>query len=294
MHMTSSFPATVPLWTALVTPFNEEDGIDMPAFERLVSSQVSAGVQGLLMFGSTGEASTLSEEEKVRLLSALEPLKGEASVMVGITHNDTRVACERARAAADWGADVLLVAPPYYNKPSQAGIVAHFKALHEASPLPIMLYNIPSRVGVSMDINTLRELAKLPGIMGLKEAAADLPMSARLVSAMPVWCGDDPLILPYMSVGALGAISVVSNLFPRHFLALIEAQLAGRHDEARKLNLELAEVFPLLFAESNPMGIKAAMAHRGLIKNHLRLPLVSMSEQNTTRLFRALDSLRIS
>lgn len=246
------------------------------------------------MFGSTGEASTLSEDEKSRLMVSLERLKGAASVMVGITHNDTRVACERAKAAADWGADVLLVAPPYYNKPSQAGMLEHFRALHEASPLPIMLYNIPSRVGVSMDINTLRELAKLPGMMGLKEASADLALSARLAPHLPIWCGDDPLIVPYMSVGALGAISVTSNLFPRHFLALIEAQSSGRHEDARRLNLELAELFPLLFCESNPMGIKAAMAHKGLLKNSLRLPLVSMSEPNTARLYRSLDALRIS
>jgi 4-hydroxy-tetrahydrodipicolinate synthase len=283
----------IALWTALVTPFKKNDAssLDQRAFENLIRFQVDAGVKGLLLFGSTGEAATLSVNEKEQLALWIRDLKGEARVMMGVTHNDTKQALENVKRACDWGADVLLVAPPYYNKPTEAGLLKHFTALHEASDLPLVLYNIPSRVGVSMSFELIRELAALPRVMGLKEASADLFLATRVVGLdLNVWSGDDPLLLPYMSVGALGGISVNSNLFPNEFLKMIDFLNQGKRKEALALTQKMADWYPIVFSETNPLGIKTAMACRGLLEAAFRLPLCPMSTRNATQIEEALKS----
>jgi 4-hydroxy-tetrahydrodipicolinate synthase len=284
------------LWTAMVTPFDESGAVDMPAFAKTVEHQIEGGVKGLLLFGSTGEAATLSDNEKKEISEQATKLKSDALVMTGITHNDTRVAVERAKQAASWGADCLLVAPPYYNRPSVEGLRRHFAAINEATDLPIILYNIPFRVSVKMEIELIRELAELKNIVGLKEASADVAMASRLHGdgKLTIWSGDDSILLSFMSVGAVGGISVTSNLFPAEFTQMVKDFSEGRQEEAEDRASLFAEWYPRVFAESNPIGIKAAMSLKGLLKNEFRLPMCPMSSGHMQELEKFLASFPLS
>lgn len=274
--------------TALVTPF--ADGkVDFAALERLVERQIAAGVDGLVPCGTTGESPTLSPDEHDEVVRCVvRTAARRVPVIAGAGSNSTAEALRLSRQAAEAGADGLLLVNPYYNKPTQAGLLAHFAAIARATPLPIMLYNIPGRTGVELSIATIcRLFGEHDNIVGVKHATGRVDDAAELVQAcgIDVLSGDDPLTWPLMALGAVGVVSVLSNLLPGAVQALTRAALAGRLEEARAAHRRL---FPLaralLSLETNPIPIKTALALRGLCREEFRLPLCAMSTENRARL----------
>ncbi len=269
-------------WTALVTPFRE-GAIDEPALRRLVESQIAGGVAGLVPCGTTGETVTMTADEIDRTIAlVVETAAGRVPVMAGVGGNDTRTTIERARRAATLGADALLVVTPYYNKPTQAGLVAHFTAVADASELPVVLYNVPGRTGVNMLPNATLRLAAHPRIVAIKEASGSLDQASEIVAGAPdgfsVLSGDDSLTLPIVSVGGRGVVSVVSNIAPAAVSGLVAAALAGDWDAARADHLALYPLCRAMFCETNPVPVKEAASILGLCAPEVRLPLVPLAE----------------
>jgi 4-hydroxy-tetrahydrodipicolinate synthase len=281
-------------YVALVTPFDSEGRIDEDAYRALIRRQVKGGTTGLVPCGSTGEAATLTHEEFRRVLEiALEESRGDVPVMAGIGTNATWKAIEVAREAESLGADALLVLAPYYNKPTQEGLYAHFRATARETRLPIMLYNIPSRCAVNVAPATIARLAKdCPNVVAVKEASGSLDQVSEIVSSTPssfsVMSGDDSLALPMMSVGARGVVSVVANAVPRETAALCAAFLKGDLKKARALHLKLYPLIKALFLETNPIPVKAALEIMGLCRAEPRLPLTPLSASLRPALKKAL------
>ena len=272
------------VWTALVTPMTEQ-GVDYDALKNLVEAQVRGGVSGLVAVGTTGESPTLDPVEHIAVIKkVIEYAAGRIPVIAGTGSNCTREAVHLTREADEAGADGFLVVAPYYNKPNQNGLYAHFSAILEASPLPVILYNVPGRTGVNMTAETTLKLAHaFPGkAIAVKEASGNLSQAAYILRDRPkgffVLSGEDNLSLAMIAMGGDGVISVSANVFPDTFCCMIHAALAGNTHEAAPLNLSLHEVTDLLFAEGNPVGAKAALSIKGIIKNNLRLPLVPASD----------------
>jgi 4-hydroxy-tetrahydrodipicolinate synthase len=275
------------VFTALVTPFRN-GAIDHSAFDALVKRQLAAGVAGLVPVGTTGEGSTLSDDEAVELIARSVSLAdGRAVVLAGAGANDTKKAVEKAVRAEQAGADALLVVTPYYNKPTQAGLIAHYGAVASATSLPIILYSVPGRCGVEIAPATCAALvAQHANILGLKEAGG----SAARITELRVACGDrllllsgdDGLTLPFLSLGAVGVISVVSNYAPREMVAMVEAWCGGDTARALALHELLAELTKSMFLESNPGPVKAALALAGAMVPDMRLPLVPVGEGTRT------------
>lgn len=277
------------VFTALVTPF-KDDEIDWTAFDALIESQIHAGVAGLVPVGTTGEAATLSDDEAEAVIRrTVERTAGRAFVLAGAGGNDTKKTVAKAKAAEALGADGILVVTPYYNKPSQAGLIAHYSAVAEATSLPIMLYSVPGRCGIEIAPATCAELAKThANIIGIKEAGGDvLRVTSILQATGPdfiIHSGDDGLTLPMLSLGAVGLTSVVSNYAPAELVAMVAHFQAGRLKEASILNDLLSELYTGFFIESNPAPVKAALAYRGAIKPGLRLPLTKLTEPSQIKL----------
>jgi 4-hydroxy-tetrahydrodipicolinate synthase len=255
------------VYTALVTPFRDGE-IDEDAFLALVEAQAAAGVAGIVPVGTTGESPTLDQEEHLRLIElAATGAKGRLQVIAGTGSNSTAEAIELSQGAERLGADGLLLVAPYYNKPTQEGLVAHFSAIADAVRIPIVLYSIPGRCGVEIAVETVVKLAKKKNIIGLKEAGGSVDRVSQLRQALPdsfvLLSGDDGLTVPFLSVGAAGVISVASNLIPREMVALVRAFREGRLAEAEQLHRRLYPLFRDLFIETNPVPIKHAMALAG-------------------------------
>ncbi len=273
------------VFTALVTPFDDAGRIDEPALRDLVRAQVAAGVAGLVPAGTTGEAATLSRAEHERLIAVVAEeaaASGErVRVFAGAGSNDTRQACELARAAHRAGADGLLLVTPYYNKPPQNGLVAHFRAVAEAGDLPVLLYNVPGRTGVNLLPETVLALAEDEIFWGIKEASGQLEQASRILAERPssfaVLSGDDALALPLIALGADGVVSVISNAAPRATVELVAAALAGDRARAISLHRRLQPLMSAAFVESNPIPIKWALWRLGVLDDRLRLPLESAS-----------------
>ena len=279
--------------TALVTPFNRDGSLDEPALRALVEWQIAEGIDGLVPVGSTGEAATLSLAERVRVTAiTAEVAAGRVPVIAGAGTNDTAVAIENSRALSAAGATHLLHVSPAYSKPPQRGLMAHFRAVADASPLPVVLYNVPGRTASNMEAETTLALAEHPNIVAMKEASGNLVQIAEIIRRRPagfaVLSGDDPLTVGVMTHGGEGIISVVSNAAPGPMHALAAAAAAGQFGRARELHDQLTPLFTAAFVESNPMPIKAALALMGRIQNVLRLPLVPLDERYTPRLRDAL------
>jgi len=279
--------------TALVTPFTPEGGFDEQAYRLLVDWQIAEGVSGVVPVGSTGEAATLSLEERVRVVrTCVDQVAGRVLVIAGAGGNDTALAIETSRAMADAGATHLLHVSPAYSKPPQRGIIAHFRAIADASPLPIMLYNVPGRTASNMVAETTLALAEHPNIVAVKEASGDLEQMSEIIRHRPphfsVVSGDDSLTLGLVAAGGHGIVSVVSNAVPRQMSSLCAAALSGNMAEAREWHLRLTPIFSTAFIESNPLPIKAALAMMGRIDNRLRLPLVPMDHRHDAALRSAL------
>ena len=269
--------------TALVTPFTKDGALDEAALRRLIERQLSAGIDALVLLGTTGEPCTLTADERARVIAAgMEAAQGRVPVIVGTGTNDTRRAIENARQAYALGAQGQLCVTPYYNKATQDGLVRHFFAIADACPLPMIVYNVPGRTGMSLTPETAASLAEHPGIVGLKEASGDVSLALRILLAtegcLPLYCGNDDLILPLMAIGAVGAVSVVSNVLPAQTHALTRACLSGCMEQARAAQLALLPLIRALFSQVSPIPAKAALSMMGLCEDALRLPLTPMEE----------------
>jgi 4-hydroxy-tetrahydrodipicolinate synthase len=284
--------------TALVTPFTATGAVDEARYRALVERQVAGGVRLLVPCGTTGEAATLTSAEFERVVAlTVETARGRATVLAGAGSNATAATIERARAARAAGADALLVVTPYYNKPTQAGLTAHFRAVAQAvRDVPVVLYNVPGRTASNLAAATTLALAReVENIVGVKEASGDLTQIMAVLRERPagfrVLSGDDALTLPLVALGADGIISVASNEAPELMSRLTQCALGGEWDAARELHYRLLPLMEANFLESNPGPVKAALALMGLLDEQLRLPLVPVQEQTRARLRAVLGAL---
>ena len=286
-------------YTALVTPFRD-DGIDTEAFARLVEQQIEAGIDGIVPAGTTGESPTLDHGEHIRIIElAVQAARGRCKVIAGTGSNCTREAVAMTREAEAAGADAALLVAPYYNKPSQEGLYRHFRAIAEATRLPVILYSIPGRCGIEIGVETTRRLAAdCPNVVAIKEAGGSVDRVSQLRAALPdafsILSGDDALTLPFLAAGAVGVISVASNLIPAEIVRLVRAFAHGKIDVARGAHERLYPLFKDLFIEPNPVPVKMAMALAGgWLRPDVRLPLCEMTEANLTQLRRTLLALEL-
>lgn len=284
--------------TALVTPFTAKGAVDEARMRALLERQLAGGVRLLVPCGTTGEGATLTDDEQRRVIAlTVEVARGRARVIAGVGSNSTAVTVERARAAKADGSDAVLVVAPYYNKPTQAGLAAHFTAVAEAVPgLPVVLYNVPGRTASNVAATTTLQLAReVPNIAGIKEASGDFAQMMAILRDRPqgfrFLSGDDAVTLPLIALGADGIISVVSNEVPDLMVRLTELALAGDFAGARALQYRLLPLMEANFIESNPGPVKAAMALMGLVEEQLRLPLVPVQEKTRARLAEVLTEL---
>jgi len=281
-------------FTALVTPFRD-GGIDVSAFEQLIETQIAAGITGIVAIGTTGESPTLSHEEREQVIRVTVAKANKRCVVIaGTGSNATRHAIADTKLAERLRVDAALLVAPYYNKPSQEGLFRHFKAIADATSLPIMLYNIPGRCSVDIVPETVARLAKeCRNIVSIKEASGSVErvgeLRRRLPDAFAILSGDDSLTVPFMAVGAAGVVSVASNLFPSEVCALVRACESGDLKSAEKLHTKLLPLFKDLFIEPNPVPVKTALGWRGVVSPEVRLPLCEMSEANQTRLRKTID-----
>lgn len=277
------------VFTALITPF-KDGAVDTAAYDALVERQIEAGVAGLVPVGTTGEAATLSDEEADALIARTVKLAaGRALVMAGAGANDTKKTIDKVKRAEQAGADAVLIVTPYYNKPTQAGLLAHYGAAAEATSLPVMLYSVPGRCGVEIAPETCALLLEKHGnIIAIKEAGGSAARVTQLRTAcgdrLIIHSGDDGLTLPFLSLGAVGVTSVVANVAPREMVQLVEAWKAGDTARALALHELIAELTDGMFIESNPGPVKAALALSNLAGPEMRLPMVPVSPANRERL----------
>jgi len=280
--------------TALITPFTDGGEVDDEALIRLVGHQQEGGTDVLVPLGTTGEAAVMSDQERRGVLGTIRQLT-DLPLIAGAGTNDTRTTIENCRMVADEGAGYALVVGPYYNKPPQEGYLRHYEAVADASPVPIVIYNVPSRTGGNIGPDTVLRLAPHPNIVAVKEASGDLGQVSKIVAGRPdgfsVLSGDDALTLPILALGGDGVISVAANAAPREVREFVHAGLAGEFDLARSGHYRLLPLFAAAFTQTNPIPIKAGAALLGLCGPHVRLPLVSASEQTRETMRTALASL---
>ncbi|MBR7165058.1 MAG: 4-hydroxy-tetrahydrodipicolinate synthase [Clostridia bacterium] len=274
--------------TALVTPLNEK-GIDFDSLAKLIEFQIDGGISALVITGTTGESSTLTDEEhKAAISFAVKQSAGRVPVIAGTGSNDTDYAIALSKFACEAGVDGLLVVTPYYNKATQNGLIAHFTAIADAVTKPVILYNVPSRTGCNIKPETMAKLADHPRIVGIKEASGDLSQIATLAALcgdkIDIYSGNDDQILPVLSLGGAGVISVLSNLLPGETDAICQKFFAGDNEGAKELQLRYLNLVHLLFCEVNPIPAKAAMSAMGYGENYLRLPLTPMEKENEAKL----------
>lgn len=278
--------------TALITPFKKDHSVDYEAFKNLLEFNISSGVDYLVVNGTTAESATTTKEEKAKLLEvALDVNNGRIPFMYGIGGNDTAEVLQRIGATNFKGIDSLLSVCPYYNKPSQAGVIEHYKAIAAKTPVPVLAYNVPGRTGINMSANTSIRLSEVPNIFGVKEASGDLVQALEIIKNTPkeflVISGDDLLAVPTIAIGAVGAISVLSNTYPSKFSEMIKAAIQSRFQQATKILMTFTEMNPLMYEEGNPVGVKSLLEHLGICSTEVRLPLVKASESLKNRIAEA-------
>ncbi len=274
--------------TALVTPFLDGK-INYPMMERLLQRQMEAGIESVVVCGTTGESPTLSDGEKLELFRRCKEFAGNRmQIICGTGSNDTKHAAELSIAAQDVGADALLVVTPYYNKANPEGLFAHYLAVAHAVQIPVILYNVPGRTGVDVPVSVYKRLSHLPNIAGVKEASADIVKIARIRQAcgndLPIWSGNDDQAVASMALGAQGVISVLSNVKPVETAAMAKAALDGDFDTASELQCAMLPLIDALFSEVNPIPVKAAMGLIGFDCGTCRLPLAPLSKENRQKL----------
>ena len=281
-------------FTALVTPFRES-AIDFTALRNLIESQIAAGIDGIIAVGTTGESPTLTHDERKGVIRcAIETANKRCLVLAGTGSYSTREAIAATEEAEKLGVDGALLVSPYYNKPSQEGLFRHFSAIAKSTPLRLMLYNIPGRCGVDIAAETVARIqSDCPNVVSIKAAGGNVDrvseLRARLPDAFTVLSGDDGLTLPFLAAGAVGVVSVASNLLPREMCDLVDAFANGDLKRAEGLHRKLYWLFKDLFIEPNPVPIKTALSWRGTILAEVRLPLCEMSEANQVRLRKTLE-----
>jgi 4-hydroxy-tetrahydrodipicolinate synthase len=281
-------------FTALVTPFRES-AIDFTALRNLIESQIAAGIDGIIAVGTTGESPTLTHDERKEVIRcAIEAANKRCLVLAGTGSYSTREAIAATEEAEKLGVDAALLVAPYYNKPSQEGLFRHFSAIAKSTPLRLMLYNIPGRCGVDIAAETVARIqGDCPNVVSIKEAGGNVDrvseLRARLPEAFTVLSGDDGLTLPFLAAGAVGVVSVASNLLPREMCELVGAFVNGDLKRAEGLHRKLYWLFKDLFIEPNPVPIKTALSWRGRILAEVRLPLCEMSAANQARLRKTLE-----
>ena len=278
--------------TALVTPFLD-GAVNYPLFEQLLRRQVDAGIEALVIAGTTGEAPTLSDDEKLELFTrAKEYVGSTCKIIAGTGSNSTLHTIALSTAAEQCGVDGLLVVTPYYNKATPEGLFSHFASVANAVSLPVILYNVPSRTGVDIPVEIYRRLSRIPNIVGTKEASTDIGKITRILATcgpdFTVWSGNDELITPVMALGGKGVISVLSNILPVQTQALAKAALDGDFDTASALQMELQPLIELLFCEVNPIPVKEAMHLLGYDCGGCRLPLTRLTPENRKKLAQEL------
>ncbi len=274
--------------TAIITPFKNGE-VDYEAYARLIDWQIENGISAIVAAGTTGEGSTLTDEEHKEVIRfTVEKVAGRVPVVAGTGSNDTAYAIELTKYACEVGADAMLVVSPYYNKATQNGLIKSFTAIADASTKPIILYNVPSRTGCNITPKTAAELAKHQNIVAIKEASGNISQIAELAALtngeLDIYSGNDDQIVPVMSLGGKGVISVLSNLMPKETDDICKNFINGKTDEALKTQLELLPLINALFSEVNPIPVKAAMAAMGFGENCVRLPLTEMEKDNEERL----------
>lgn len=282
--------------TAMVTPFNKNREVDYDKVSQLAKHLIHNGSDAILVAGTTGESPTLTHEEELEILATVKTAVGNsAKVIMGAGSNSTQTAIEMTKKVEKEGADVILSVVPYYNKPSQTGMIEHFSAIAQSTKLPVILYNIPGRTGVNMEPKTVATLAeKHSNIIGLKQSSPDMDA----VSEMRLYCpedfvlysGDDSLTLPMMSLGVHGVISVASHVYGNEIKTMIHNFKTGNYVFAKNMHLKLFPVFKKLFAQPSPAPVKAALAKMGLIQDFVRRPLVELTEEQKKELYAVLDA----
>ncbi|MBO5225734.1 MAG: 4-hydroxy-tetrahydrodipicolinate synthase [Parabacteroides sp.] len=265
---------------ALITPFKEDESVDYEALGKLVDYQLQNGTDYLVVLGTTAETPTLTEEEKKNIIDlVVTKVNGRIPIVLGVGGNCTRAIVEKLKNDNFDGIDAILSVVPYYNKPSQEGIYQHYKAIAEATTLPIVLYNVPGRTGVNMTAETTLRIAReFKNVIAIKEASGNITQMDDIIKNKPkdfsVISGDDGITFPLITLGAVGVISVIGNAFPREFSRMVRLALAGDYDNARTIHHSFTELFNLLFVDGNPAGAKSMLNAMGFIENKLRLPLV--------------------
>lgn len=284
---------------AMVTPFDEKRNIDVPALKSLIKFLVGGGIHGIVPCGSTGEAATMNVEEyELVVKTTVEVVGGKIPVIAGAGSNDTVKAIQFSKIAKEAGADALLHVTPYYNKPTNDGLVAHYKAIAKAVDMPIVLYNVPGRTGQNVPADvTLRIAKEVPQVVAVKEASGNYPQMMEIVKKAPshfsVLSGDDVFTLGLIAAGGHGCISVVANEVPRDFSKLVELASAGDIRRARDLHYKLFDLMSINFIETNPIPVKTALFMMGRIKESFRLPMVPMQEKNKEALKKVLRELKL-
>lgn len=284
--------------TALVTPLNEK-GVDYEAFGKLINWQIEEGIDALIICGTTGEGSTLSDEEHKEVLEfALKTAAGRVTMIAGTGSNDTSYAIKLSQHACELGYDALLVITPYYNKATQNGLVQHFTAIADSVTKPIIVYNVPSRTGVNIEPATYAKLAQHPNIRGIKEANSNISKIVETFSligdGLDVYSGNDDQIVPLIACGGKGVISVLSNILPKETALMCKKALSGDIAGAMEMQKEYLKLVNLLFCEVNPIPVKAATAAMGFGENYLRLPLTKMTEANEAKLLAEMKEVGIT
>ena len=279
--------------TALVTPFLG-NSINYPTLEQLLKRQIEAGIEAVVISGTTGESPTLTDGEKIELFRRAKQYVGDdCKIIAGTGSNDTEHAAALSKAAEAVGADGLLVVTPYYNKATSEGLLAHYSAIAGAVHIPVIAYNVPSRTGVDVPVEVYACLAKIPNLAGVKEASSDIRKILKIRAACPedfaIWSGNDDMITPVMALGGLGVVSVLSNVLPQETQALAQAALNGDFDTAADLQIRLLPLVEALFCEVNPIPVKAAMKLIGYDCGGCRLPLTPLSRESQERLRKLLQ-----
>ncbi|MBN9542506.1 MAG: 4-hydroxy-tetrahydrodipicolinate synthase [Alphaproteobacteria bacterium] len=274
-------------FTAVITPFDDNDKLDVVAFKQILKWQIENGVSGLVVSGSTGESANLTEDEYIELIrNARKITKDKVPLIVGAGLNTTSKTINQVKIAEEAGADGVILVTPYYNKPTQKGMYYHFKEVAASTDLPIMLYNVPGRAVVSMNVETVADLAEIPNIVAIKESTNDVTRFAELSaisSNFDVLCGDDNLTLPARSLGAKGCVSVVSNILPDSVVKLNALCDEQMYSDALEIHNRIYKITDLMFIESNPIPVKYAMSVLGLCKNNLRMPLIPLDSKLETK-----------
>ncbi|MBU1702421.1 MAG: 4-hydroxy-tetrahydrodipicolinate synthase [Candidatus Eisenbacteria bacterium] len=279
---------------AMVTPFRDGE-IDFEALDRLVDHLLDGGIDGIVPVGCTGEAAVLSPSERLQVIQRVQKrTRGRAYILPGTGTNTTASTIERTREARELGVDGAMLITPYYNKPTPAGLLAHYQTVADAVDIPIVLYNVPGRTGVSLTVPTVIRLAKHPRIVAIKEASGSLEAISEIAHAgtITLLSGDDGLTLPILAVGGQGVVSVLGNLFPRAMVSMVKAARSNDLETARRYHLALGPLFKALFIESNPGPIKYLLSQEGLIKDEFRLPLVPIREDNREGLREVAERVR--